>query len=246
MTATITRITRGLVVGKGWTPGSSLEDRVCLILSGLGFKAESLAQQHPVGKYRLDFAAPDVLVAIEADGWYHRSPDVARKDADRDEWLRSQGWLVLRVADENGEDDLKEQLAAATRIVKSKRQELGNSGPWVRPIAPVAVKPEPAPTPPDLDGDELRFVQEINPNGLVSAKDVERRLRNFRGARDARSRLAEMRAARAAGGTTTITSSGLAPRVRRPVAGRVTAPGTAAGVSPPATAPAATDQHGAT
>ena len=54
-------------------------------------------RQHPVGRYRLDFAYPDVKVAIELDGWAtHGSPQRRRADLSRQNELEVLGWHVLR------------------------------------------------------------------------------------------------------------------------------------------------------
>lgn len=75
--------------------------------------------QHRVGRYRIDFAFPDVLVGIEVDGPHHHRPDVAHKDALRDCQLRRAGWLVLRV---NTGDDFEEQLLRAVLVVSALRE----------------------------------------------------------------------------------------------------------------------------
>ncbi len=63
----------------------------------LAFLDLHLYPQHPVGKYRLDFAIPDKRVAIELDGHeYHKTKYQRTHDAQRDRWLYGQGWTVLR------------------------------------------------------------------------------------------------------------------------------------------------------
>jgi very-short-patch-repair endonuclease len=63
----------------------------------LAFLDLHLYPQHPVGKYRLDFAIPDKRVAIELDGHeYHKTKYQRTNDAKRDRWLYGQGWHVLR------------------------------------------------------------------------------------------------------------------------------------------------------
>lgn len=99
----------------GWEPGTHLENEVALILSR--FQAPRPVQQHHAGRYRLDFAWPQVLMALEADGWYHRSPEGAAKDRERDSWLRSQGWVVFRVDDQHGEAVLLHQVMRVSRLV---------------------------------------------------------------------------------------------------------------------------------
>lgn len=52
------------------------------------------------GHYRLDFAYPAVMLAIEVDGPHHRLPENARRDARRDRVLRRLGWTVRRFDEE--------------------------------------------------------------------------------------------------------------------------------------------------
>jgi very-short-patch-repair endonuclease len=113
---------RQIVTERGFRPGTVLENQVALIISR--FSVERPAQQHQAGKYRLDFAWPEVKVAVEADGWWHRSPEGAAKDRERDSWLRSQGWIVFRVDDQYGEDGLAAQLMRVSRFVRSELDAL--------------------------------------------------------------------------------------------------------------------------
>jgi very-short-patch-repair endonuclease len=63
----------------------------------LAFLDLHIYPQHAVGKYRLDFAIPDRLIAIELDGHeYHKTKYQRTHDAKRDRWLFGQGWHVLR------------------------------------------------------------------------------------------------------------------------------------------------------
>jgi very-short-patch-repair endonuclease len=63
----------------------------------LAFLDLHIYPQHPVGKYRLDFAIPQKRIAIELDGHeYHKTKYQRTHDAKRDRWLYGQGWHVLR------------------------------------------------------------------------------------------------------------------------------------------------------
>ena len=116
----ITKLSRRLVTDFGWRAGTSLEDKVTMLLHRYRFRPDQVAQQHRVGRYRLDFAWPALKVALEADGWHHRSPEGAAKDAARDAWLRSQGWLVFRVHDEPGDEvSLNEQVARVAQVIRA-------------------------------------------------------------------------------------------------------------------------------
>jgi very-short-patch-repair endonuclease len=56
-------------------------------IEGLKFK-----RQEPIGKYIVDFVCSEKSIVIEVDGGQH-SESV---DSERDAWLRSQGFTVLR------------------------------------------------------------------------------------------------------------------------------------------------------
>jgi hypothetical protein len=53
--------------------------------------------QHPVGRFEVDFAYPDLWIAIEVDGYGpHSSPSAFQRDRHRQNDLVVRGWLVLR------------------------------------------------------------------------------------------------------------------------------------------------------
>jgi very-short-patch-repair endonuclease len=55
-------------------------------------------RQHPVGPYVLDFYCPEFRLAVEVDGFVHRTGDRPRRDDRRDAWLEAHGIRVLRIA----------------------------------------------------------------------------------------------------------------------------------------------------
>jgi very-short-patch-repair endonuclease len=59
----------------------------------------TVATQHKIGRYRLDFAFIDEKLCIEVDGRsYHSKDEAFVRDRERDRWLTSQGWRVMRFA----------------------------------------------------------------------------------------------------------------------------------------------------
>lgn len=51
----------------------------------------------PDGRYRIDFAFPEIRLAIEVDGWAaHSTPEQKRRDQRRLHDLIRSGWTVLR------------------------------------------------------------------------------------------------------------------------------------------------------
>lgn len=51
-------------------------------------------RQYPVGPYIADFAAPERMLVIELDGGQHAEQE--SYDRDRDNYLRRQGFRILR------------------------------------------------------------------------------------------------------------------------------------------------------
>ena len=61
------------------------------------FKLRKPVRQHAQGRYRIDFAYPDLMLAVEVDGWNaHGTPSALDYDVDRQNQIGLAGWLVLR------------------------------------------------------------------------------------------------------------------------------------------------------
>jgi len=78
-----------------WT---ALRDRQ---LAGLKFR-----RQHAIGTFILDFYCASCRLNVEVDGDIHDVPEQAEHDAVRDEYLRSCGYRVLRVTNDQVFDEL--------------------------------------------------------------------------------------------------------------------------------------------
>lgn len=55
-------------------------------------------RQHPLGPYILDFYCSAIRLCVEIDGLTHATPEAARHDEIRSEWLRTQGVRIIRFA----------------------------------------------------------------------------------------------------------------------------------------------------
>ena len=53
-------------------------------------------RQAPIGPYVVDFHCPAKRLIIELDGGHHNEDDVAARDLDRQLWLESEGYRVIR------------------------------------------------------------------------------------------------------------------------------------------------------
>lgn len=75
---------------------------------------QKFRRQHPAGPYFLDFASPSLLLAIELDGAGHF--ERSSQDRIRDDWLREQGWKVLRF----GNHDIQLRLSTVLETIVSE------------------------------------------------------------------------------------------------------------------------------
>lgn len=56
-----------------------------------------LTPQYEIGRYRVDFALERAKVAVEIDGQeYHSSPEQRERDYERENFLKGQGWEIVR------------------------------------------------------------------------------------------------------------------------------------------------------
>ena len=75
---------------------NDFEDRMRALVRQAGLPQPVV--QHRVGRYRLDFAWPELRVAVETDGWAtHGRRQAFEDDRARDAFLLAAGWRVLRV-----------------------------------------------------------------------------------------------------------------------------------------------------
>lgn len=76
--------------------------------------------------YRVDFAFPQLKVAVEADGeeWHASTEDIQR-DKMRDSQLASQGWIVLRFTEQDIEDQIDDVVKVIARVLSQKVNSVG-------------------------------------------------------------------------------------------------------------------------
>jgi very-short-patch-repair endonuclease len=103
---------------------SDLEDLANRVVSSY-FKPEEVERHYQIGKYCVTYAWPDVQMILEIGGVHRRGkvPDspIALREAIRDAWLRSRGWLVLRVDDRSGINSMLDQVTKVCRLVRKLR-----------------------------------------------------------------------------------------------------------------------------
>jgi very-short-patch-repair endonuclease len=78
-----------------------------------------IRRQAPIGRYIADFAQHSARLVIEVDGARHDLPEEQLYDHVRDEWLRSQGYRVVRFRDQEifeDPDAVAQRIAALIRV----------------------------------------------------------------------------------------------------------------------------------
>ena len=77
-------------------------------------------------RYRVDFAFPQLKIAVQADGeeWHSGVEDI-QHDKSRDSQLASQGWVVLRFTEEEIEDRIQDVVSVINQVISSKVNSAG-------------------------------------------------------------------------------------------------------------------------
>ena len=71
-------------------------------------------RQAPMGPYVVDFVCHRARLVVEVDGAVHAREEVRAKDIERDAWLKSRGYAVLRISNE---DVISDTGSVVERIV---------------------------------------------------------------------------------------------------------------------------------
>jgi very-short-patch-repair endonuclease len=80
----------------------------------------SFRRQVPIGRYIVDFLAPEVRLVVEVDGEYHARRK--SRDATRDAWLGRQGYTVLRIDAEVVRRELRVAVGRVREAVDALRR----------------------------------------------------------------------------------------------------------------------------
>ena len=65
-------------------------------LKELPLEGSRFRRQAPIGPYIVDFFCPAKRLIIELDGGHHNEDEVAVRDLERQRWLESEGYRVIR------------------------------------------------------------------------------------------------------------------------------------------------------
>ncbi len=93
----------------------------CILWSRLrreGLRAR-FRRQHPIGPYVADFACIAASLVVEVDGDMHGTDEARSHDSRRDEFMKSLGWMVLRIPARDVYRDIDRALEAIVRALFS-------------------------------------------------------------------------------------------------------------------------------
>ena len=89
------------------------------------FAGHKFKRQQPIGNYILDFVCFEARLVIEVDGGQHLE---SASDRLRDEWVRSQGFLVLRFWNNEDFQNLEGVLTRVLEALTPSPQPLSHEG----------------------------------------------------------------------------------------------------------------------
>jgi len=107
------------------------EDIAWELLRDRRFEGLKFRRQHQIGNYIADFCCAEHKLAVEVDGDVHRSPEVVAKDSQRDAYLRSMGYTVLRFQNQfvlDHPEEFLSQIAAAAQLPSTSGRGAGGEG----------------------------------------------------------------------------------------------------------------------
>jgi very-short-patch-repair endonuclease len=84
-------------------------------LRQLAHRGHKFRNQHPIGPYVADFAHVEAMLVIEVDGATHSTEDELAHDRRRDAYMRSLGWTIMRVQNEQIYADVAAAVEAIER-----------------------------------------------------------------------------------------------------------------------------------
>ena len=82
------------------------------IVRNRGCCGEKLRREYAIGPYLVDFCCVTLKLTVEMDGAHHFTEEGKRRDARRDQYLREEGDVALRIL---GYDLLRDSLSVRER-----------------------------------------------------------------------------------------------------------------------------------
>ena len=80
-------------------------------------------RQRPIGSYIVDFVCLKLKLVIEVDGYSHQITEVSENDVQRQKWIESAGFVVIRFSDHEvirSINQVRETIEKQIRIIEEK------------------------------------------------------------------------------------------------------------------------------
>lgn len=97
-------------------------------LSSKKLEGYKFRRQHVIGKYIADFICLRENLIIEVDGLIHQLPENLESDAERTDWLRSEGYQVLRFTNDEVIHETEKVLTKILAVLKAPPSGAGGAG----------------------------------------------------------------------------------------------------------------------
>jgi very-short-patch-repair endonuclease len=81
----------------------------------------NIRRQTPIGRYIADFVHLGTRLVIEVDSARHDLDDAQLRDHERDAWLRSEGFEVIRIRDRDAFEKPAETAERIAALIASRR-----------------------------------------------------------------------------------------------------------------------------
>ena len=80
-------------------------------------------RQRPIGSYIVDFVCLKLKLVIEVNGYSHQLTEVSENDVQRQKWIESTGFVVIRFSDHEvirSINQVRETIEKQIRIIEEK------------------------------------------------------------------------------------------------------------------------------
>jgi very-short-patch-repair endonuclease len=96
---------------------SRIERALWSVLRDRRFHGLKFRRQHSIGPYIADFFCEALQLVVEADGLVHADSDQSAYDVRRDQWMREQGYVVVRLPQDEIINAMPLALARIERVL---------------------------------------------------------------------------------------------------------------------------------
>ena len=101
---------------------SDAEQRLWIALRSRQLNGLKFRRQQPVGNYIVDFICLDEKLIIEVDGGHHNDVPAIEKDKQRQTWLESEGFQVIRFWNNDVLENLEGVVFRIMEVLEERRR----------------------------------------------------------------------------------------------------------------------------